>query len=57
MLYINIYILLSSFSIHSMILVVLFKFSHSVIFRSKFEFLLNKNIWKKPLGCIINKMK
>ena len=25
--------------------------------RSKFEFLLNKNIWKKPLGCIINKMK
>ena len=25
--------------------------------RSKFEFLLNKSIWKKPLGCIINKMK
>lgn len=32
-------------------------FSRILYIRSKFEFLLNKNIWKKPLGCIINKMK
>ena len=37
--------------------IVYFTNKDKEITRSKFEFLLNKNIWKKPLGCIINKMK